>query len=340
MTLREALLTPLNTPLKRVGALILLVGVTWMVAGMADASTSRYFFSGYYRGYYYHYGGYERQPVAQAFNMIANTFSKFWYLRWAVYTMVLGLAFSYLYDIGLGRLVAWVRGVEFKTKAEVVADGIGGHKSESELDGVKGITTGDRSRSAIVSDNVTPEKVEGVVGHEVFHKHFVEFVGEENARKLFDAVGRLVGTDADITAANAKVHRDTLANYRNKEIVAYLIEDAPNNPLSKRLADRVKLALNRLGVPLDWINGNAASVRRIGALTLQDLANNDRTSHLMGEGNMMGRVPAAPATRPNPEPPIQREATPEPPAPSERVVGAKNGSVTADRLARGCSRRC
>ena len=290
MTLREAFLTPLNTPLKRVGALILLVGITWMVAGMA--STSRYYFSGYY-GYY----GYERHSIA-------NTFSKFWYLRWAVYTIVLGLAFSYLYDIGLGRLVAWVRGVEFKTKAEIAAEGIGGHKSESELDGVKGITTADRSRSVLVSDNVKPDEVAGIVAREVFHKHIEQFIGTERARALFDTVGRLVGTDADITAASAKVPRDTPANYRNKEIVAYLAEDAPNHPLSKRLADQAKLALNRLGIPLDWLNGNAAAVRKIAALTLHDLASNDRTTHLMGEGNALGRVPAEPATRPNPEPPI------------------------------------
>jgi hypothetical protein len=165
-------------------------------------------------------------------------------------------------------------GLIFATKQEIAEQRIGGHESVDELDGVNGFHDPNTGKTIIVSDSVPHDDVAGVVSHEVFHGNAEKFLGSEPFRRLKVAFARLAKHDSEIAAAQRRVPEDTPAERREEEGLAYLAEDAPNHPLAKKLGDEARLFLNRLGVPLEWLNAHAAAVRKIAALNLRDASEN------------------------------------------------------------------
>jgi hypothetical protein len=165
-------------------------------------------------------------------------------------------------------------GLMFATKQEIADAGIGGHTSVDQLEGVNGFHDPKTGKTVIVSDSVPMDDVAGVVSHEVFHGNAPKFLGSDAFRRLKVAFNRLGKHDSEIAAAQGRVPKDTPEAHRDEEGLAYLAEDAPNHPLAKRLVDEGKLFLNRLGVPLEWLNAHAAAVRKIAALNLRDASEN------------------------------------------------------------------
>lgn len=88
----------LNTPLKRTGFVILIVGLGMLAVGVlqvvADDLSQR--------------GVIER--VWDAVTRDRYAYRRFWIAAWGAYLTVAGLLFSFLYDATLGRLARWIMG--------------------------------------------------------------------------------------------------------------------------------------------------------------------------------------------------------------------------------------
>lgn len=83
---------PLNSSIKRIGFCCLVAGLIVLIPGLfmlADAS--RYLGDAWWE------------------LMLWDDYDEFWPLRVATYMFVVGMLLSYLYDIGLGRIVSWVK---------------------------------------------------------------------------------------------------------------------------------------------------------------------------------------------------------------------------------------
>lgn len=158
-------------------------------------------------------------------------------------------------------------GLEFTTVADAVARKLGGHETPEALKGAKGFYDPKTGKAHVLADNVAPENVAGVVSHEVFHANGEKFLGDSRFKALKTAFGRL--KDKAVKDAYAKVPKETPEAHRDEEAMAYLVEDAPNHPASKRIVDQVKLFLNRMGIPLSWLNAHDAAVREIARQNLR-----------------------------------------------------------------------
>lgn len=157
-------------------------------------------------------------------------------------------------------------GLEFTTVADAVARKLGGHETPEALKGVKGFYDPKTGKAHVMADNVAPENVAGVVSHEVFHANAEKFLGDSRFKALKTAFGRL--KDQAVKDAYAKVPKETPEAHRDEEAMAYLVEDVPNHPASKRIVDQAKLFLNRMGIPLNWLNAHDAAVREIARQNL------------------------------------------------------------------------
>ena len=86
----------LDTPLKRCGSLVLVVGVTWFGIGLMVSDTAFY----------------NRDVVNRVLSSLDtryDSWDQLWYLRWALCLILLGLSTSFLYDATIGRMVGWVK---------------------------------------------------------------------------------------------------------------------------------------------------------------------------------------------------------------------------------------
>ena len=161
--------------------------------------------------------------------------------------------------------------VEFITKQEVVDRGL---QTMAELDGVDGFFDPESGKAYVIADSgAQSADLPGVLSHEVFHANAEQFLGTDGFKRLKEAFRKLKSRDKDIAAAYKRVPGDTAAAHVDEEGLAYLAQEAPKHRLSERLTDEAKLFLNRLGIPLDWLNAHAAAVRKIAALNLKDAAN-------------------------------------------------------------------
>lgn len=179
-------------------------------------------------------------------------------------------------------------GLEFTTVADAVARKLGGHESPEALADVKGFYDPKTGKAHVLADNLSPDEVAGVVSHEVFHANAEKFLGDARFKALKSAFGRL--KDPSVKDAYAKVPKDTPEAHRDEEAMAYLIEDAPNHPASKRIVDQAKLFLNRMGVPLNWLNAHDAAVREIARLNLKDASERGPSVGRMDDGTKYQRV--------------------------------------------------
>lgn len=173
--------------------------------------------------------------------------------------------------------------VEFVTKQEVIDQKLGGHHSESQLDRVDGFFDPATGKAYIVADSgADPKSMPGVLSHEILHANAEQFLGTEGMKRLKSSVARLRNREGDIQKAYAKVPKDTPTKHVDEEALAYLAQDAPSHRFSKMLADETKLFLNRMGVPLDWLNANGAAVRKVAALNLMDAGSRDSVRSFIG----------------------------------------------------------
>jgi hypothetical protein len=98
------ILGPLNTPAKRVGAIVLAVAIVWLVVGMVYSTL----------GYSYTFGTSRTEAAFRnlraAFDLGSYYFDEYWYIRWAGIIAAAGLIASYAYDFTVGPVLSWVRG--------------------------------------------------------------------------------------------------------------------------------------------------------------------------------------------------------------------------------------
>lgn len=155
--------------------------------------------------------------------------------------------------------------VSLITKAQAIQRGLGNAQS---LDGVKGLHDG--TRGYLITDELQPNEVAGVLVHEIGVHHSMErILGAERFAKLQKAMGSLRARgDKDVLAAYAAVPEDTPAHHVNHEAIAYLAEHSANHSITQKIVDATKLFLNRLGVPMSWIKAEPAAVRRIARESL------------------------------------------------------------------------
>jgi hypothetical protein len=164
--------------------------------------------------------------------------------------------------------------VEFVTKQEILDRKLGDKNLRSDIDSVDGFFDPESGKAYIVADSsMNPADLPGVLSHEVFHANIKQFLGSDGYKRLEAAFRKLKNRDKDIAAAYKRVPKDTVSAHVDEEGIAYLAQEAPKHRISQRLTDEAKLFLNRLGVPLDWLNAHAAAVRKIAALNLKDAAN-------------------------------------------------------------------
>ena len=105
---------------------------------------------------------------------------------------------------------------------------------------VRGVFDG--NKAYIVADNVTPDEVPSVLLHEVgVHFGMEKMVGAENFRVLLDDVtNRAAAGEARFAEALAAVPNDTPAQHQAEEVLAYLVESAPELGIVQRVIAAVK----------------------------------------------------------------------------------------------------
>lgn len=88
---------PLDSPLKRIGLVILLVGIVLSLTAIYQISDDNYRF---WRGF---------DDWLDAILLKRYEYRQYPLAAWGAYLTLAGLLCSYLYDFTLGRLIAWVR---------------------------------------------------------------------------------------------------------------------------------------------------------------------------------------------------------------------------------------
>ena len=145
----------------------------------------------------------------------------------------------------------------------------------------------------LITDNVTAAEVPGLLLHEVGVHHTMETI---LGKDLFAALQKRMGSlrsrgDKDVVRAFGQVPKDTPTKHVNHEAIAYLAEESPNHPISQKIIDGTKLFLNRLGIPMSWINAEGAAIRKIAKESLLAEARGEgRTLGIDSNGIMFQRV--------------------------------------------------
>lgn len=152
-----------------------------------------------------------------------------------------------------------------------------------ELEGVKGFTTGDRSKVVLLNDRISDAEAPGILKHELVHKNLPTLLGESQFRALTKAAER--SSDRDVAKARERVPKDTPAEHLGEEALGYLAEQTPDHPLVQKAVDAVKLFLNRMGIPLTKLNGEGAALRKIIALNLKH-ASREQTHLIEKDGEL------------------------------------------------------
>ena len=101
----------------------------------------------------------------------------------------------------------------------------------------------DNTRAYLITDEVQPGEVAGVVLHEVgVHHSMGTILGAERFSALQKRMeGLRARGDADVVRAYENVPDDTPKQHVNHEAIAYLAEESPNHTITQRLVDGTKL---------------------------------------------------------------------------------------------------
>lgn len=129
---------------------------------------------------------------------------------------------------------------------------------------VEGLTFLD-GRVWLVQGNVEKGNSLGVFAHEVgVHARHLGFQDERVFKQILDFVGRTskLGKDDQVNAARARVPEDTSAADINEETLAYIVSDAPQHNIVKRLVAAIKKFLLEKG----WIGIDRLSPENLQAM--------------------------------------------------------------------------
>lgn len=94
-TISKISLSNLNSPIKRVGGVILFIGIGLLIMGLIQIMTTQEY--RILKSYW------------NAFTLDRFYYRQYWLAAWGTYLTVFGLSLSYFYDQGIGRLISWIR---------------------------------------------------------------------------------------------------------------------------------------------------------------------------------------------------------------------------------------
>ena len=96
----------LDTPIKRAGFVVMVVGVMLWLIGTIQIIDDAYFSSSSFL--------YRTKVILnetmRAVTSDSYAYRRHWLAAWGVYLTGAGMLFSFLYDLGLGRIARWIRG--------------------------------------------------------------------------------------------------------------------------------------------------------------------------------------------------------------------------------------
>lgn len=172
--------------------------------------------------------------------------------------------------------------------------------SDAQRARVKGFTPPDKSQAVIVHDNVTRDELPGIAVHEIWHANADRVLPQQVKLRLANAVDRMAVRDPSLRTAMDAIPATTPRDQVDDEKVAYALQHLQNQSVGRAALDTIKLGLNRLGVPLDWMNAHEAALREIGQQNLRHFAESENPNvRLSGERDDA----ATPANRQTPSTP-------------------------------------
>lgn len=200
--------------------------------------------------------------------------------------------------------------------------------SDAQRARVKGFTPPDKSQAVIVHDNVTRDELPGIAVHEIWHANADRVLPQQVKLRLANAVDRMAVRDPSLRTAMDAIPATTPRDQVDDEKVAYALQHLQNQSVGRAALDTIKLGLNRLGVPLDWMNAHEAALREIGQQNLRHFAESENPNvRLSGERDDA----ATPANRQTPSTPRIAESQA---APANRYSAAPTETVP-EELPRG-----
>jgi hypothetical protein len=133
---------------------------------------------------------------------------------------------------------------------------------------VRGVFDG--SKAYIVADNVAPDEVPSVLLHEVgVHFGMERMVGADNFRVLLDDVmNRATAGEARFAEAMAAVPKDTPSAHVAEEVLAYLVENAPETGIVQRVIAAVKQFIRQVTGGA-YSNLSEAEIRQLAVSSLR-----------------------------------------------------------------------
>jgi hypothetical protein len=222
--------------------------------------------------------------------------------------------------------------------------------SPNQRAGVKGLTTS-KGEPHVIHDQTPAADLPGVAVHEVWHANADRVLSPGQQAGIARRVEKLAERSPAVREALDKIPE---GERTDGEKVAYALQHLQNQSLGRRVMDSIKLGLNRLGVPLDWLNAHEAAVREIGQRNLRHFAEGEQTYQTAANG----REKATQFSREEPKEPgnqysagqfnpiaaraaLARGSTGNKPtttlqsAPSDRTRGVKNEYKAQERTERG-----
>ena len=235
--------------------------------------------------------------------------------------------------------------------------------SPAQRQGVKGVTSR-AGQPHLIHDQTPAAEIPATVVHEVWHANEDRVLPKSKQAELAAAVDRVATRNPKVAEALASIPKSTPKYQLAKEKVAYALQSVHTGGIATKALDAIKIGLNKLGVPKNWLDANEALLRRIGSENLKHFAESGPRTYQTAEGRTATpkprvRVPvdmvptsrtAEPAARtaepvarttePATAPPRAAEpATPspasEPAASPSRVTSIKNAQVNTEREERG-----
>lgn len=223
----------------------------------------------------------------------------------------------------------------------------------SRINGTTVDLPGGKKQAILVHDNISKEQLPGIATHEAWHANSPLSPDEE--RELANAVRARARQNPDSAEARAvkRVPKDTPAQHRNGETIAYALEESAKTDIGNRIMDKIKIGLNRMGIPKDWLDDHESLLREIGRQNL-GLMKEMPFQTPYGRTRTPSGAPVKPRLRPKSgQPPTGEQVkprlrpkavTPPPEAPETRAepgagepqnIGTKNAAQGAAREERG-----
>ena len=143
----------------------------------------------------------------------------------------------------------------------------------------------------VVHDNVTTAELPETVVHEVVHANLDRILNPTQRANLANAIIQRGKTSSEVKAALDKIPRTTPKANVKEEVLAQTMGDLYHLPIGQKVVAAFKLGLNRMGVPLNWINAHEAAIRQIGIDNLRHFAEAPRREH---DGRTTYQIAAAP----------------------------------------------